>query len=71
MEFPKRDLRAIKGRDNRPITVYRLGEMTIQSCGQKRQRSARESGRQVECPYTVAGKASALGAGSDIPKSAY
>ena len=31
----------------------------------------RESGRQVECPYRVAGKASALGAGSDIPKSAY
>jgi len=29
----------------------------------KRQRSARESGRQVECPYTVAGKASALRAG--------
>ena len=25
----------------------------------------------VKCPYRVAGKASALGAGSDIPKSAY
>ena len=37
----------------------------------KRQRSARESGRQVECPYRVADKASALRAGSDIPKSAY
>jgi hypothetical protein len=37
----------------------------------QRQRSARESGRQVECPYRVAGRASALGAGSDIPKSAY
>ena len=37
----------------------------------KRQRSARESGRQVECPYRDAGKASALGAGSHIPKSAY
>jgi hypothetical protein len=35
------------------------------------QRSARESGRQVECPYRVAGKASALGTGSDVPKSAY
>ena len=36
----------------------------------KRQRSARESGRQVECPYRVAGKASVLGTGTDIPKSA-
>jgi len=34
------------------------------------QRSARESGRQAETPYRVAGKASALGAGNDIPKSA-
>ena len=25
----------------------------------------------VKCPYRVAGKASALGAGSDIPKSAF
>jgi len=31
----------------------------------------RESGRQVECPYRVAGTASALSAGSDIPKPAY
>ena len=37
----------------------------------KVQRSARESGRQVQCSYNVAGKASALHAGSDIPKSAY
>jgi hypothetical protein len=36
----------------------------------KRQRSAQESGRRAECPHRVAGKASALGAGSDIPKSA-
>jgi len=36
-----------------------------------RLRSARKNGRQVECPYRVAGKASALGAGRDIPKSAY
>jgi len=36
-----------------------------------RQRYARESGGQVECPYRVAGKASALGAGSDTPQSAY
>ena len=36
----------------------------------ERQRSARESGRQVECPCRVADKASALSAGSDIPKSA-
>jgi hypothetical protein len=35
----------------------------------KRQRSAQDSGRHVECPYRVAGKASALSAGSDIPKS--
>jgi hypothetical protein len=32
---------------------------------------ARISGRQVECAYRVAGKSSALGAGSDIPRSAY
>ena len=37
----------------------------------KRQRSARESGRQIECPYNFAGKASALSAGSHIPRSAY
>jgi hypothetical protein len=37
----------------------------------KCQRSAHESGRLVECPYRFAGKASALGAGCDIPKSAY
>jgi len=37
----------------------------------KHLRSAREIGRQVECPYRIAGKASALGAGRDIPKSAY
>jgi hypothetical protein len=37
----------------------------------ERQRFARESGRQVECPYRVACKASALGAGNDIPKPAY
>jgi len=37
----------------------------------KRQRSARKRGRQVECPYRVASRASALSAGSDIPKSAY
>ena len=37
----------------------------------KRQRSSQETGRQVECPYRLAGKASALGAGSDIPKAAY
>jgi hypothetical protein len=37
----------------------------------KRQRSTRESGRQVEQPYRVAGNASALSAGSDIPISAY
>jgi hypothetical protein len=37
----------------------------------ERQRSARESGRQVECPYRVAGKASALGAGSDVPQPVY
>jgi hypothetical protein len=36
-----------------------------------RQRSARESGRQVECPYRVAGNASALSVGSDIRNSAY
>ena len=36
----------------------------------KRQRSVRKSGRQVECAYRVAGKASALGTGTDIPKSA-
>jgi hypothetical protein len=36
-----------------------------------RQRFARESGRHVECPYGVAGKASALGAGSDVPESTY
>jgi hypothetical protein len=35
------------------------------------QRSARESGRQVECPDRVADNATALRAGSDIPKSAY
>jgi len=56
---------------NRPMSVHRLGEMLIQSCGQSVSTPARESGRQVECPYRVAGKASALGAGSDIPKSAY
>ena len=33
--------------------------------GAKRQRSAREIERQIECPYRVAGKASALSAGSD------
>jgi hypothetical protein len=34
-------------------------------------RSARESGRQVESHYGVAGKASALGVESDVPISAY
>jgi hypothetical protein len=33
-----------------------------------RRRSARESGRQVECLYRVADKASALSTGSKIPK---
>jgi hypothetical protein len=42
--------------------------MHIQSC--RRHRSASEIGRQVECSYIVAGTASALGAGSDIPSSA-
>jgi hypothetical protein len=37
----------------------------------KRQCSAWESGHQVQCPYRVAGKASALGAGSGVPKPAY
>jgi len=45
--------------------------MPIQSCGQSVQRCARETGRSVEHPYRVAEKASALGAGSDVPKSAY
>jgi hypothetical protein len=74
------------------ISVYRLGEMPVQSCGQSvsapprkagvklnaqtelrtnRQRSARESGRQAECQYRVEDTASALHAGSGIPKSAY
>jgi hypothetical protein len=44
---------------------------TLTELQAKRQRSARETGRQVEWPYRVAGKASTLGAGSDIPKSAY
>jgi hypothetical protein len=35
----------------------------------KRHRSARESGRQVECPYRGSDNASALCAGSDIPIS--
>jgi hypothetical protein len=33
----------------------------------KRQHSAREGGRQVECPHRVAGKASALRAGKRAP----
>jgi hypothetical protein len=41
---------------SRPITVYRLGEMAIQSCGQ-RVSAPRGSGRQVECPNRVAGSA--------------
>jgi hypothetical protein len=53
----------------RPVSVYRLCQMPIRSCAQSVSAPAREIGRQVECPYSVAGKASALGAGSDI--SAY
>ena len=34
-----------QGRHSRPIPVYRLGEMPIQSLRAERQRSARESGR--------------------------
>ena len=54
----------------RLLSVYRLSEMPIHSFGQSVS-AARESGRQVECPYRVVGKASALSAGSDTPKSAY
>ena len=41
---------------NRPISVYRLGEMPlpIQSRGQSIR--ARESGRHVECQYRVCGQ---------------
>ena len=56
---------------NRPMSAYRLAWNVHTELRTTRQRSARESGHQVECPYRVADKASALGAGSDIPKSAY
>ena len=50
------------------ISPWRIAHTELRA---KRQRLVRESGRQVECPYIVASKESALGAGSDIPNSAY
>jgi len=57
------------------ITIGRFRYIACVKCQTElrtqRLRSAQGSWRQVECPYGVADKASALGAGSHIPKSAY
>jgi hypothetical protein len=57
--------------DNRPISVYHLGEMPIQSCGQSVSAPRGKANATLNAHTELQAKRQRSAKGSDKPKSAY